>query len=71
MTTEINKGSLHIINKKVLNICDDGSCPVCNTQLKIIKREEVIYKTRILKVIKKNGQKEIRCPKCKNFILEI
>lgn len=52
----------------IYDLTQDGKCPNCNRQIKVVTSSYEIYKVRFLKKLFIDGEKIGKCPKCKALI---
>jgi len=53
---------------KEIYLLQNGKCPHCRAQLRVVNTEGAVYKTRLLKVVR-NGRSLIKCPDCRKFVI--
>lgn len=54
--------------KEIYYLLQNGKCPNCKTQIRVIDPEYTLYKIRLLKIVK-NNKAMIKCPDCKNMVI--
>lgn len=63
------KHSIIALANTVDYLLEDGSCPICNYQIRTELPEGIIYKIRFLKIFR-SGLKQVKCPECKSVLRE-
>ena len=53
---------------KEIYLLQNGKCSNCGTQIRVIDPESVLYKTRLVKIVR-NGRTLIKCPDCRRMII--
>lgn len=60
--------TMKLQNEMIAYILPNGKCSNCNEKLRKEDGEWIITKNRLIRQNKINGDEQILCPKCKEFI---
>ncbi len=54
--------------KEIYSLLPNGKCPNCKKQIKVVDRDDTLYKIRLLK-INRHNKPMVKCPSCREMVL--